>query len=169
MYDFISSVKHKRRYFDMSKCIFLYIGSQWTPALWLSSFIWVNDSLISLFFVNYCIFLNDHETLKKICILYWSSNSNLYQNNLVQFLDMCNLVDQFIFVVVFNYLVCRYSVGWRKDPENHFDIDPVEGTLFVSEALDRERNTEHNVTVVATKVSKYGGLLYPDAQPTFII
>ncbi len=77
---------------------------------------------------------------------------------------MCNLVDQFFFVcffvVVFDTLVCRYSVEWRKDSENHFDIDPVEGTLSVSEALDRERNTEHNVTVVATKVSKYGGLCF---------
>uniref|UniRef100_A0A671NH65 Cadherin-12-like n=1 Tax=Sinocyclocheilus anshuiensis TaxID=1608454 RepID=A0A671NH65_9TELE len=47
----------------------------------------------------------------------------------------------------------RYSVEWRKDSETHFDIDPVEGTLSVSEALDRERNTEHNVTVVATQFS----------------
>uniref|UniRef100_A0A8C2ABM8 Cadherin-12 n=1 Tax=Cyprinus carpio TaxID=7962 RepID=A0A8C2ABM8_CYPCA len=47
----------------------------------------------------------------------------------------------------------RYSVEWRKDSENHFDIDPVEGTLSVIEALDRERHTEHNVTVVATKVN----------------
>lgn len=63
-----------------------------------------------------------------------------------------------MFVVVFDQLICRYSIEWRKDSENHFDIDPVEGTLSVSEALDRERNAEHNVTVVATKVSKYGGL-----------
>ncbi|RXN05740.1 cadherin-12-like isoform X1 [Labeo rohita] len=47
----------------------------------------------------------------------------------------------------------KYSVEWRQDSENYFDIDPVEGTLSVSEALDRERNTEHNVTVVATKVN----------------
>ncbi|XP_059357798.1 cadherin-12a [Carassius carassius] len=47
----------------------------------------------------------------------------------------------------------RYSVERRKDSENHFDIDPVEGTLSVNEALDRERNTKHNVTVVATKVN----------------
>lgn len=72
---------------------------------------------------------------------------------------MCNLVDCFFFFA-FNKFVCRYSVEWRKDPENHFDIDPVEGTLSVSEALDRERNTEHNVTVVATKVSKYCGLRF---------
>lgn len=63
-------------------------------------------------------------------------------------------------VVVFDELVCRYSVEWRKDSENHFDIDPVEGTLSVIETLDRERHTEHNVTVVATKVSKYGGLCF---------
>ncbi|XP_051556282.1 cadherin-12-like isoform X2 [Myxocyprinus asiaticus] len=48
----------------------------------------------------------------------------------------------------------RYSIEWRKDSENHFDIDSVEGTLSVSEALDRETNSEHNVTVVATKFNK---------------
>ncbi|TRY64614.1 hypothetical protein DNTS_017037 [Danionella cerebrum] len=46
----------------------------------------------------------------------------------------------------------RYSVEWRKDSENHFDVHPVEGTLSLIEALDRERKEEHNVTVVATKV-----------------
>ncbi|XP_051984123.1 cadherin-12a isoform X2 [Xyrauchen texanus] len=47
----------------------------------------------------------------------------------------------------------RYSIEWRKDSENHFDIDSIEGTLSVSEALDRERIAEHNITVVATKVN----------------
>ncbi|XP_056598950.1 cadherin-12a [Triplophysa dalaica] len=47
----------------------------------------------------------------------------------------------------------RYSIEWRTNSENHFDIDPIEGTLSVNDALDRERNAEHNVTVVATKVN----------------
>lgn len=46
------------------------------------------------------------------------------------------------------------------DSENHFDIDPIEGTLSVNDALDRERNAELNVTVVATKVSKYDGISF---------
>jgi len=71
-----------------------------------------------------------------------------------------NVIDPLCVVVVFDQLVCRYSIEWKKDSENHFDIDPVEGTLSVSEALDRERKAEHNVTVVATKVSKYDGLCF---------
>ncbi|XP_065132483.1 cadherin-12a [Paramisgurnus dabryanus] len=47
----------------------------------------------------------------------------------------------------------RYSIEWKTESENHFDIDPVEGTISVNEALDREEKTEHNVTVVATKVN----------------
>nr|XP_055058045.1 cadherin-12a [Misgurnus anguillicaudatus] len=47
----------------------------------------------------------------------------------------------------------RYSIEWKTESENYFDIDPVEGTISVNEALDREEKTEHNVTVVATKVN----------------
>lgn len=48
----------------------------------------------------------------------------------------------------------RYSIDWKKDLEQAFDIDPEEGTITVSELLDRETVTQHNITVVATKVSK---------------
>lgn len=44
---------------------------------------------------------------------------------------------------------------WSTDSENYFDIDPVEGTISSREALDRETTPKHNITVVATKVSKY--------------
>ncbi|XP_076837915.1 cadherin-12a isoform X2 [Brachyhypopomus gauderio] len=47
----------------------------------------------------------------------------------------------------------RYSIEWRNDSENYFDIDPTEGTISTREALDRERTASHNVTVVATKVN----------------
>ncbi|KAL2097589.1 hypothetical protein ACEWY4_006796 [Coilia grayii] len=47
----------------------------------------------------------------------------------------------------------RYSIDWKKDLEQAFDIDPEEGTITVSELLDRETVAQHNITVVATKVN----------------
>ncbi|XP_076149400.1 cadherin-12a [Alosa pseudoharengus] len=47
----------------------------------------------------------------------------------------------------------RYSIDWKRDLEHAFDIDPVEGLITVSEFLDREAVTRHNITVVATKVN----------------
>ncbi|XP_072524557.1 cadherin-12a isoform X3 [Salminus brasiliensis] len=61
----------------------------------------------------------------------------------------------------------RYSIEWKKDAENYFDIDPVEGTITTSEALDRERAARHNVTVVATKVNN--PLLYSRVSVTISV
>ncbi|XP_017561458.1 cadherin-12a [Pygocentrus nattereri] len=61
----------------------------------------------------------------------------------------------------------RYSIEWRKDDENYFDIDPVEGTITTSEALDRERTAKHNITVVATKVNN--PLLYSRVSVTISV
>uniref|UniRef100_A0A3Q3Q5N1 Cadherin-12 n=1 Tax=Monopterus albus TaxID=43700 RepID=A0A3Q3Q5N1_MONAL len=47
----------------------------------------------------------------------------------------------------------RYSLEWRTESDNCFDIDTVEGTISTNEYLDRETDVQHNVTVVATKVS----------------
>ncbi|KAI4877512.1 hypothetical protein NFI96_017519 [Prochilodus magdalenae] len=61
----------------------------------------------------------------------------------------------------------RYSVEWKKDAENYFDIDPVEGTITTSEALDRERAAKHNITVIATKVNN--PLLYSQVNVTISV
>uniref|UniRef100_A0A3B1KHM4 Cadherin 12a n=1 Tax=Astyanax mexicanus TaxID=7994 RepID=A0A3B1KHM4_ASTMX len=61
----------------------------------------------------------------------------------------------------------RYSIEWKKDAENYFDIDPVEGTITTSEALDREAEAKHNVTVVATKVNN--PLLYSRVSVTISV
>lgn len=49
----------------------------------------------------------------------------------------------------------RYSIDWKSDLDSYFDIDPVEGTISTNELLDRESIAQHNISVVATKLSKY--------------
>uniref|UniRef100_A0A8P4FVE2 Cadherin-12 n=1 Tax=Dicentrarchus labrax TaxID=13489 RepID=A0A8P4FVE2_DICLA len=49
----------------------------------------------------------------------------------------------------------RYSMEWHTESDSCFDIDTVEGTISTNEYLDRETAVLHNITVVATKVSKY--------------
>lgn len=51
---------------------------------------------------------------------------------------------------------CRYSIDWKSDLDSYFDIDPVEGTISTNELLDRESIAQHNISIVATKLSKYG-------------
>ncbi|KAM7378654.1 hypothetical protein PAMP_004265 [Pampus punctatissimus] len=47
----------------------------------------------------------------------------------------------------------RYSLEWQTEADSCFDIDTVEGTISTNEYLDREAAVQHNITVVATKVS----------------
>lgn len=49
----------------------------------------------------------------------------------------------------------RYSIDWKSDLDSYFDIDPVEGTISTEELLDRESIAQHNISIVATKLSKY--------------
>lgn len=49
----------------------------------------------------------------------------------------------------------RYSIDWKSDLDNYFDIDPVEGTISTNKLLDRESIAQHNISIVATKLSKY--------------
>lgn len=49
----------------------------------------------------------------------------------------------------------RYSIDWKSDLDSYFDIDPVEGTISTNELLDRENIAQHNISIVATKLSKY--------------
>lgn len=50
---------------------------------------------------------------------------------------------------------CRYSIDWKSDLDSYFDIDPVEGTISTNELLDRESIARHNISIVATKLSKH--------------
>ncbi|XP_042255223.1 cadherin-12-like isoform X3 [Thunnus maccoyii] len=47
----------------------------------------------------------------------------------------------------------RYSIDWKSDMDSYFDIDPVEGTISTNELLDRESIAQHNISIVATKLS----------------
>uniref|UniRef100_UPI0037E79917 cadherin-12-like isoform X3 n=1 Tax=Semicossyphus pulcher TaxID=241346 RepID=UPI0037E79917 len=47
----------------------------------------------------------------------------------------------------------RYSIDWKSDLDSYFDIDPVEGTISTNELLDRESIAQHNISIVATKLS----------------
>ncbi|XP_062297128.1 cadherin-12-like isoform X4 [Scomber scombrus] len=47
----------------------------------------------------------------------------------------------------------RYSIDWKSDLDSYFDIDPVEGTISTNELLDRENIAQHNISIVATKLS----------------
>uniref|UniRef100_A0A672FLB3 Cadherin-12 n=1 Tax=Salarias fasciatus TaxID=181472 RepID=A0A672FLB3_SALFA len=47
----------------------------------------------------------------------------------------------------------RYSIDWKSDMDSYFDIDPVEGTISTNELLDRESISQHNISVVATKLN----------------
>ncbi|KAF4084925.1 hypothetical protein AMELA_G00111800 [Ameiurus melas] len=48
----------------------------------------------------------------------------------------------------------RYSIDWKSDLDSFFDIDPVIGTISTNELLDRESRVQHNLSVVATKVTR---------------
>lgn len=55
--------------------------------------------------------------------------------------------------------------------DNYFDIDPVEGTISTNELLDRESIAQHNISIVATKLSKYdeASILIHASRITLII
>lgn len=48
--------------------------------------------------------------------------------------------------------------------DNYFDIDPVEGTISTNELLDRESIAQHNISIVATKLSKYDDAIDLDSR-----
>lgn len=58
----------------------------------------------------------------------------------------------------------RYSIDWKSDLDNYFDIDPVEGTISTNELLDRESVAQHNISIVATKLSKYDNSIDRDSR-----
>lgn len=61
----------------------------------------------------------------------------------------------------------RYSIDWKSDMDNYFDIDPVEGTISTNELLDRESIAQHNISIVATKLSTYDNRINGDSRLSF--
>uniref|UniRef100_A0A3Q4C063 Cadherin-12 n=1 Tax=Mola mola TaxID=94237 RepID=A0A3Q4C063_MOLML len=47
----------------------------------------------------------------------------------------------------------RYYLEWHAEYDSCFDIDTVEGTISTNDYLDRETAVQHNITVVATKLT----------------
>lgn len=50
--------------------------------------------------------------------------------------------------------VFRYSVDRHTDMDRIFNIDSGNGSIFTSKLLDRETLLWHNITVIATEISK---------------
>lgn len=76
----------------------------------------------------------------------------------MQFLPLYLIFYLFYFFVTAHHhciYLCRYSLEWHVDSDSCFDIDTVEGTISTNDYLDRETALQHNITVLATKVSKY--------------
>lgn len=48
----------------------------------------------------------------------------------------------------------RYSIDRHTDLERLFNIDSTNGTITTLKALDREMSKWHNISVVATEISK---------------
>lgn len=40
---------------------------------------------------------------------------------------------------------------------NNFSVDPIEGTIATNELLDRESTAQFNLSIIASKISKYAG------------
>lgn len=66
-----------------------------------------------------------------------------------------------VFKLTFSF---RYSIDWKTDLDSYFDIDPVEGTISTNELLNRENIAQHNISIVATKLSKYDNEISYDSR-----
>lgn len=58
---------------------------------------------------------------------------------------------QHLIIGLFNF---RYSVDRHTDMDRIFNIDSGNGSIFTSKPLDRESSLWHNITVIATEMSK---------------
>ncbi|XP_051796456.1 cadherin-10a isoform X1 [Acanthochromis polyacanthus] len=64
----------------------------------------------------------------------------------------------------------KYSIDRHTDLERLFNIDSVNGTITTMKALDREMSKWHNISVVATEISKRSSDISakPNSSVTFI-
>lgn len=60
-------------------------------------------------------------------------------------------------------LFCRFSIDRHTDLERQFNINAEDGKITLATPLDRETNTWHNITIVATETSKYLYILTPSS------
>uniref|UniRef100_A0A665X169 Cadherin-10 n=1 Tax=Echeneis naucrates TaxID=173247 RepID=A0A665X169_ECHNA len=62
----------------------------------------------------------------------------------------------------------KYSIDRHTDLERLFNIDSMNGTITTLKALDREMSKWHNISVVATEISKYYNPRQTTRVPVFI-
>ena len=52
------------------------------------------------------------------------------------------------------YLFCRFSIDRHTDLERQFNINADDGKITLATPLDRELSVWHNITIIATEISK---------------
>lgn len=57
------------------------------------------------------------------------------------------------------YLFCRFSIDRHTDLERQFNINADDGKITLATPLDRELSVWHNITIIATEISKCLGLI----------
>lgn len=55
-------------------------------------------------------------------------------------------------------LFCRFSIDRHTDLERQFNINADDGKITLATPLDRELSVWHNITIIATEISKCLGL-----------
>lgn len=58
------------------------------------------------------------------------------------------------------YLFCRFSIDRHTDLERQFNINADDGKITLATPLDRELSVWHNITIIATEISKCLGLIF---------
>lgn len=53
------------------------------------------------------------------------------------------------------FLFHRYYIDEKSDVDHYFAVDPTEGTISTNELLDRESTAQFNISIIASKISKY--------------
>lgn len=56
-------------------------------------------------------------------------------------------------------LFCRFSIDRHTDLERQFNINADDGKITLATPLDRELSVWHNITIIATEISKCLGLI----------
>lgn len=65
-----------------------------------------------------------------------------------------NVSDYSTYFYLFLKLAHRYAVDHHTDPERLYHIDPKNGSITILKSLDREVSKWHNISVLASEMSK---------------
>lgn len=65
-----------------------------------------------------------------------------------------NVSDCFSYFYFFLKPVHRYAIDQHTDPERLYHIDPKNGSITIIKSLDREVSKWHNISVLASEISK---------------